>query len=521
MAVIVCCISSVFYGQCKTVYGIETNSLQGANAEDIQEQAKVVISDPAKMKELFAIRKNGVTYVPLQELCDLTGAECSWVQDRKEVTVKMEQRTLIMRVGSPNSLLDNRVEAMGNPLILYENKAMVPLRFIGEFLEVKVLWDEPSKVASIVLDSLMQKKNAEEETTSEAITSKTEEQTQKDKKLLIKEDDPVPEVLTFEIAQERAKRFNSDYQNALIAAERAKISNDDLILPISVFVAQLEQQKQALKLNDKIKVMQVGLTAEMVENSTRNQMEDICLMLEKQKNLQGKIEFLVYKKKIHKLQYENGMLSLLDWKKTQNEYDATVQELAALEKEIEGAYIKLNTALHFPTDETEALEQADSFAPLAEINLERMIKDNLSSDPYVWMAQQNVNLSKFNVQTYVYNQMSESWELTNLNVTQSKTNAQFTEQNLEETIRNRCNQLLQIEENLKSMEIAMEQAKRNIHALWIQYDVGTITKVQLEEAQRNIPDLEYQMKELKQKHVQLKRLFEKPYLAPEYVTAGN
>ncbi|MGN0711811.1 MAG: stalk domain-containing protein [Anaerovoracaceae bacterium] len=441
-------------------------------------ESRTLASDPVNV--------SGTLLVSLRDIAEMFGAEVTWNNKLKEATVTKGDTEITVKVGSPTAFVNNRVSKLSQEATIINDKIMVPIRFIGEAFEADIKWDNNTKTVTISF--------AGEEVSEE-------------------------DLLTYSEAVNSGVRKSTAYKNAQISAEKATSQNEDFILTLGTFYIPAVQAKEGLKLADKWGEMQLNVTIEQVGFSIKTLMDNTSIKLEKKKNLEQKIDFLKYKLHIDRVKYDNGLISYSALQDTETSYISSLQELVILEKEIDNAYTELNAALEQPYLERTALEYDMKYEPIGEVDIDKKIKEDTSSDPYIWLVRQQKDLAEFNLVTYDYAfNSSQSWTLTKLDLTKAKVNVSSTENSLAKTIQSRYNQLKLLEENISSLELTLEQIQRKVGIARTQYDLGMITKSELEEAQRKVADLKLTIEELKLQHEQLKTIFEKPYLAPEYMS---
>lgn len=102
--------------------------------------------------------KNGRTFVPIRDITEKLGADVSWNNLNKSITISLDNNTIKMQVDSPTVFVNNKKINVGNDqapqLALYqyprkETKTMVPLRFISETFDYEVDWDNDEIMAAI------------------------------------------------------------------------------------------------------------------------------------------------------------------------------------------------------------------------------------------------------------------------------------------------------------------------------------------------------------------------------------
>lgn len=453
-----------------------------AQSQDVS----VWVDGEKKEIEGHAFLENGATYIPMRAIFELLGAEVEWRANLKEVTGIKGGRNVIVKIDSPTAFLNNRVVSMPKPAKLINNRTMVPIRFVSEALGAKVEWDGTNNRVLVI----------------------TELETEADKSR--------QPILSYKMAIDKGIKNSPEYKSSIIDSDRASQSNQDLIISPGSYNLALLQAKKDLNLYEKWSEMQIEITADRVGNNIRNQMDAISLLIAKQENTKAKIDFLNYKIRMETLKYEKGLISKMALDNIQSQIDGAVLDLSATQTELNGSYIKLNNMLGLPSSQRDELEYSLDYKKIGEIDLDQKIKSSIENDPYLWYAKENLDAKLFKLTTYEYNVASKSYTLTALDVSEARKNLSETKDALAHTIRQRYNNLLQLEDGIERLELQKEEIKRMVNTARLQYDLGMKTKAETEEVQLNIPDLDYEIFKLKLQHQQLKVLFEKPYFAPEY-----
>ena len=106
-----------------------------------------------------------------------------------------------------------------------------------------------------------------------------------------------------------------------------------------------------------------------------------------------------------------------------------------------------------------------------------------------------------------------------MDLTRARINYNATEANLETTMESRYNQLLQLENQIASLESQEETLRRNIDTVRTLYEAGVQPRSALKKCCRTGRASKTVLLSLKVSHSQLRELFEKPYLAPEYMVS--
>jgi len=89
---------------------------------------------------------NSRTLVPLRAIAEALGADVNWNPDTRQVTVKIDDKTILLTIGNPKASVNGQTVYIDpqNPQvvpIISNSRTMVPLRFIAETMGATVEWD--------------------------------------------------------------------------------------------------------------------------------------------------------------------------------------------------------------------------------------------------------------------------------------------------------------------------------------------------------------------------------------------
>lgn len=480
-----------FTSNCLIVYADDTNVAKPESYSDMKsdnaDSVKIYKNGELQDLDIRIVVKKGTTLVPIRTTSELLNADISWNDSLREAIITKEDIDIVLKEGSHTAFVDNKVLKLTEAPQIIDGKMYVPLRFIGETFDYEVSWNDMTRTINI-------------------ITPKDELEESAD-------------YLTYNKAINNGVLKSKAYKSAQVSAEKSSVQNEDFQLTLGTYYIPAIQAKEGLKLADKWGEMQLNIAAEQVGFSIKTSMDTISLKLEKLENLKEKAGFLSTKLSKARIEYNLGAISYASLQDAETTHLLALQDIATLEKEIDTAYAELNNSLELPYEQRDKLEFAVEYETIGDVDLWRKTNDDLSTDPYIWLVRQQEDLANFKLITYDYmfNSAQQSWTLTNLDLTEAKVNATETEKAFKKVIQSRYNQLKLLEENINSLEITLNQVKRKVDVARLSYDLGMLTKYELEEAQRNVADLNQTIKELKVQHGQLKAIFEKPYLAPEYM----
>jgi len=89
---------------------------------------------------------NSRTLVPLRAIAEALGADVNWNPDTRQVTVKIDDKTILLTIGNPKASVNGQTVYIDpqNPQvvpIISNSRTMVPLRFIGRNYGATVEWN--------------------------------------------------------------------------------------------------------------------------------------------------------------------------------------------------------------------------------------------------------------------------------------------------------------------------------------------------------------------------------------------
>ncbi|MBW7474580.1 family 10 glycosylhydrolase [Paenibacillus oenotherae] len=103
----------------------------------------------------YVLPKANVTMVPLRVISENFGAVVDWSPAARKVTIGQGTTTIIMRPGQKTADVSGSSVTLDASAELKSGRVMVPLRFVGEALGVKVEWDGMTRTVYLNSGTLM------------------------------------------------------------------------------------------------------------------------------------------------------------------------------------------------------------------------------------------------------------------------------------------------------------------------------------------------------------------------------
>lgn len=121
----------------------------GATNELVPLDASIYMNGEPVSFSVPLITYNGRTLVPMRELFEKLGATVEWVGNEQKIISTTKTKTIEMWINN-NTVICNDIKLLIDaPPILYNDKTLVPLRFIGEQLNLDVIWNDKTKIITM------------------------------------------------------------------------------------------------------------------------------------------------------------------------------------------------------------------------------------------------------------------------------------------------------------------------------------------------------------------------------------
>lgn len=224
------------------------------------------------------------------------------------------------------------------------------------------------------------------------------------------------------------------------------------------------------------------------------------------------------KYRIDQIKHQLGLVSSFQVNQSRLGLDAFNQRMEAVDRQLAEAWNRLSFLLgekdlsEYTLEEIERLEEDFTLG-----NVETVILRRVNSDPYVQMQERLIEKAELNLRLYTYTDTGESYEMRRLGLEKEKNQLKNIKENLREVIISRHKMLEGLLKQREALLTEMEQMENQLKNLELFLQAGMITRIEVEEAAAGFGQLGLGLKRLENQIEQLKDLFEKPYLAPQYL----
>ena len=126
-------------------------ALSAGTAAQGQPQApiKILLDGSPLTLDVSPVQIEGRVFVPLRGVFERLGAKVVFDPISQTVTATREAVTIVLRLGSREARINDRIVLLDVPVLALRGRTMVPLRFVSEALGARVDWNEATRTVQI------------------------------------------------------------------------------------------------------------------------------------------------------------------------------------------------------------------------------------------------------------------------------------------------------------------------------------------------------------------------------------
>lgn len=186
-----------------------------------------------------------------------------------------------------------------------------------------------------------------------------------------------------------------------------------------------------------------------------------------------------------------GVMSNKDLEDLNRQTQQMAEQIKQLQMNIDNAYIALNDLIGTnPEDRYEIVNELE-YTPLEmTMSLEMYINRKLSTDQSLQMQQIGVENAEFAAKTISLGTTGSQYRTTELEATNAARDYKNAKEDKEKSIREAYIQLQQLESVRKNLQTDLEKAKSDLEKAEVNFKVGNITKLTLDQATLALESIE-------------------------------
>jgi len=95
------------------------------------------------------IDENDRLMVPLRAIVEALGAVVEWNPRDQSITITKQEATLFFKINSPLAVVNGQTKRMDTSPVIRNDRTMIPVRYVGEYLGATVHWDPEARSVDI------------------------------------------------------------------------------------------------------------------------------------------------------------------------------------------------------------------------------------------------------------------------------------------------------------------------------------------------------------------------------------
>ncbi|PKM90113.1 MAG: hypothetical protein CVU87_03165 [Firmicutes bacterium HGW-Firmicutes-12] len=112
-------------------------------------QTKAWIDGNVAVLDVAPVINNNRTMVPVRFIGECMGAEFAWDGNTRKVTYTLNSLTIELYIDKKTAKVRGKEVALDAPPFIIEGRTMVPLRFVGQYMEASFEWDSANQTVTI------------------------------------------------------------------------------------------------------------------------------------------------------------------------------------------------------------------------------------------------------------------------------------------------------------------------------------------------------------------------------------
>ncbi|MFT9496585.1 copper amine oxidase N-terminal domain-containing protein [Anaerosolibacter sp.] len=288
---------------------VDANQLTDIQNTEASQAIKIFIDGEEQIYTVAPIIVNGRTFVPMRGVFEAFDSKVDWIEETRTVKAVNTDVAIEVSINSYFAKKNGYTIQLGEKPFIYEDRTMVPLRFIGESFGAEVTWNEQNR------DIYISTEKKYEDTNLEADKVK---------------------LLTYEDAIQKGLKYSYTLKNQQGQLEKLEDSRDKITIdsyPTSTGNGQEDSQRlsqlktaKSLDINIEMTKKNIESTKENIGFEIGNTMNEINKLLGERKLMELKLENAKINFEMAQTKASIGSISKYDLENEQDTYNKAVKE---------------------------------------------------------------------------------------------------------------------------------------------------------------------------------------------------
>jgi len=141
--------SAISIAMVTTSFSADTGLTSGKTVNNTQNNISIRVNGTAVKSDVSPVIVNDRTLVPARAIFEQLGAQITWDGKTRQVGVALGEYKILLTIDNKKALVNDKNVEMDVPAQILNNRTLIPLRFVGEQLNMKVSWNAAEKLVTV------------------------------------------------------------------------------------------------------------------------------------------------------------------------------------------------------------------------------------------------------------------------------------------------------------------------------------------------------------------------------------
>jgi len=210
--------------------------------------------------------------------------------------------------------------------------------------------------------------------------------------------------------------------------------------------------------------------------------------------------------------FQIGVISQYQLDTDKLQYKNVQNALASAQIGLENAYHSLNQDIGLQPGDRPNLLEKPGYSKLVIDNVEAAAHRATEASPSIWLVDQKIDVAKMQLDLSEYSTTTgQDYQSRKIEIDKAQLTASSARDSMEQAIRTLYNSIISLEESYVYQQEAVKNAEATLKVVKLKYDLGMVTKTDLQTAQLSLDNARKSLNATIYQHEQLKLAFEKPW----------
>lgn len=215
---------------------------------------------------------------------------------------------------------------------------------------------------------------------------------------------------------------------------------------------------------------------------------------------------------VDRLSHQVGITSAYQLEQDELQYKSAQNAYTAAQIGLENSYHSLNETIGLQPGDRPIMVEQPAYSKLVVDNVEAYAHRITEASPSIWLADQNIDIAKMQMDlSSVTNTSGSAYRSNEIAIDKAEISASSARDSMEQAIRTLYNSIISLEESYTLQQSALQNAESAHVVSKLKYALGMANKAELQAAELNVANAKKSLNSTVYQHEQLKLAFEKPW----------